>query len=67
MYGKTHKESVEQVEAAAGEALHLWISKGTQNEIEMIVKEESEGKIPSLLINHQMPYFKEVAGICQAH
>jgi hypothetical protein len=63
MYGRSHLESVAQQDALAGEKFHLWLSKGTANEVEMIVYDQ-EG-LPSLLINHRVSMGNEVHGACR--
>jgi hypothetical protein len=63
MYGRSHLESVTQQDAAAGEMVHLWLSKDTSNEIEMIVYDQ-EG-LPSMLINHHVSMGNKIRGACR--
>lgn len=63
--GKSHKESVTVEPLAAGENLHVWISKeNPQNAVEMIAYSEAKAEGDSVLINHNVPISKEVWGNC---
>lgn len=63
--GKSHRESFQLVEALPGESLHGWISKeSSENSIEMIIYEEKQSAGDSKLINHHVPFGKEIWGNC---
>lgn len=64
MYGRAHSETVTPAPLAAGEKVHLWLSKDTENEIEMLIYTESRPQGQSKIINHSSPYGKEMWGNC---
>ncbi|HEY8279165.1 MAG TPA: hypothetical protein VIH99_06065 [Bdellovibrionota bacterium] len=66
MQGNSHLESIEAVEAREGESLHAWISKGTENEIEMVVYKNPVNNYNSKITNHAVPFGKDLWGNCAA-
>lgn len=63
--GQSHSESATPAPLAAGEMLHLWISKEVpDNTVEMIVYSQAQPNGRSVLINHSMPIAKEIWGEC---
>lgn len=64
--GRAHLESFTEAERAPDELLHGWLSHGTQNELELVVYREAKAGGQSKLVNHHIPYGKEMWGNCQA-
>lgn len=63
--GRSHRESYTPVHPSAGEKLHGWISQeSSENSIEMIVFEEKQSNGDSKLVNHRVPFGKEIWGSC---
>lgn len=63
--GQSHIESFTPVALADGELLHGWLSKeAPENTVEMIVYEEMQAQGQSKLVNHNVPFAKEVWGTC---
>jgi hypothetical protein len=65
MQGKSHLESFTMEEKTAEMFLRGWISKESpDNAIEMVVFKEKKSQGLSKLINHKMPFGKEMWGDC---
>lgn len=63
--GNSHRESFTPEAAAESELLHGWISKeSSENAIEMIVYKEAKPLGRSKIVNHKMPFGKEIWGSC---
>lgn len=63
--GRVHEESIDGGVAGPGESFRGWISKGTNNELEMVIFAEPAGAPRSKLINHGLPMGKEMWGACK--
>ncbi len=67
MQGRTHQETATREVLAADEAAHLWISKeNPENTIEMVIYRADRPNGNSVLINHNVPFGKEMWGKCVA-
>ena len=65
LQGRTHQESATNEPRAFGESVHLWIAKqNPEQAIEMIVFEPRRAQGQSVLINHNVPFGKEIWGDC---
>lgn len=63
--GQSRTESFAAETPSQGEILHGWLSKESpDNAVEMIVYEEMQPKGQSKLVNHNVPFAKEVWGTC---
>lgn len=62
--GISHKESLTQVAAAPEEMIHAWISKDTQNAIELIVYKTEQPNGRSKLVNPSAPIGNTMWGSC---
>src|SRR5262245_15064545 len=63
--GNPHQETLTAEPLAAGEKVHAWISKeNPQNAIEFITYSEMKAKGDTVIINHNVPFGKEVWGTC---
>jgi hypothetical protein len=68
MQGASHLESFTAEAPAAGEKLHGWISKESeQNKIELVIYAERTSQGDSKITNHQMPMGQDVWGSCAAN
>ena len=63
--GKQHLESFTTAGIAQNELIHGWISKGTQNEIELVIYKEATPNGRSRLTNHNVPFGKDMWGNCK--
>lgn len=64
-YGRSHEELIAPGPRAEGEMLHLWISKDTSNELQMIIYERDQPQGRAKLINENIPVGKEMWGTCK--
>jgi len=63
--GMVREESIDADNPAPDESFHGWLSKGTKNELEMIIYKEPVGAPRSKLVNHAVPVGKVMWGRCQ--
>ena len=66
MSGKAHQELITVDTITTGEIFHAWLSKYTNNAIELIIfdKLNDKGEPTAKLINPNVPIGKESTGIC---
>jgi hypothetical protein len=62
--GQSHLESFMEVNAASDELIHGWVSKDTENEVELVVYRQARPEGRSKITTHKMPFGKDIWGKC---
>ena len=66
MQGQIHFESFTEEAAAAGERVHGWLSKESQdNQIEVVVYLQPTAQGQSKMTNHHVPFAQDMWGTCK--